>query len=188
MIFNWHGNLEGKHAFLSASKYHWTNYDEDKLISVFHNYLAAQRGTEIHEFARQAIKLHVRLPKTQSTLNAYVNDALGFRMTPEVPLYFSENCFGTCDAISFNEKQKVLRIHDLKTGEAPANMQQLRIYAALFCHEYKKNPKDIRILLRIYQSNDICEEEADPEEIGRIMNQIVRFDSLVEKLKAEEAV
>lgn len=188
MIFNWHGNLEGKHAFLGASKYHWTNYDDDKLISVYRNFLAVQRGSELHDFARQAIRLHIRLPKTQSTLNAYVNDALGFRMAPEVPLYFSDNCFGTCDAISFQEKQKILRIHDLKTGEVPANMQQLRIYAALFCLEYKKDPMDIRIILRIYQSNDILEEEANPEDILRIMNQIVRFDALVEKLKVEEAI
>ena len=187
MIFNWHGNLEGKHAFLSASKYHWTNYDEEKLISVYRNFLAVQRGTELHDFASKAIRLHIRLPKTQSTLNNYVNDALGFRMTPEVPLYFSENCFGTCDAISFNEKQKILRIHDLKTGDVPANMQQLRIYAALFCHEYKTDPRTIRIILRIYHSTDILEEEADPEEIGRIMAQIVQFDSILERLKTEEA-
>ena len=188
MIFNWHGNLEGKHAFLGASKYHWTNYDDDKLVSVYGNFLAIQRGSELHDFASRAIRLHVRLPKTQSTLNNYVNDAIGFRMSPEVTLYFSDNCFGTCDAISFNERQKVLRIHDLKTGETPSSMMQLRIYAALFCHEYKKDPRALHIILRIYQSNDISEEEADPEEILKIMNQIVRFDAIVEKLKAEEAV
>lgn len=188
MNFNMHGNLEGKHAFLSASKYHWTNYDDDKLISVYRNFMATQRGTELHDFARQCIRLRIRLPKTQSTLNCYVNDALGFRMTPEQPLYFSDNCFGTCDAIAFDERKKILRIHDLKTGDTPANLQQLRIYAALFCHEYKKNPKDITTILRIYQSNDILEEEADPEEISRIMQKIVKFDSLVERMKTEESL
>ena len=186
MNFNKHGNLEGKHAFLSASKYHWTNYDDEKLIYVYRNFMATQRGTELHDFAKQCIRLHVWLPKTQATLNKYVNDALTFSMTPEQPLYFSENCFGTCDSIAFNERKKILRIHDLKTGETPANLQQLRIYAALFCHEYKKNPKDITTILRIYQSNDILEEEADPEEIIRIMQKIVKFDSLLERMKTEE--
>ena len=31
MIFNNHSNLEGQHAFLGASKYHWINYDETKV-------------------------------------------------------------------------------------------------------------------------------------------------------------
>ena len=29
--FNNHYNLEGQHAFLSASNYHWINYDEEKI-------------------------------------------------------------------------------------------------------------------------------------------------------------
>ena len=39
MNFNKHSNLEGRHAFLGASKYHWVNYDEDKLISLYQNFL-----------------------------------------------------------------------------------------------------------------------------------------------------
>jgi hypothetical protein len=31
----------------------------------------------------------------------YVNDAIGYQMTPEQPIYYSENCVGTADAISF---------------------------------------------------------------------------------------
>ena len=31
MNFNNHSNLEGQHAFLGASKYHWINYGEDKV-------------------------------------------------------------------------------------------------------------------------------------------------------------
>ena len=30
MDFNQHKELEGLHAFLGASKYHWINYSEDK--------------------------------------------------------------------------------------------------------------------------------------------------------------
>ena len=135
MNFNRHSNLEGQHAFLGASKYHWINYDEDKVATAFRNHIATQRGTELHDLAARLILLRQKLPKSQKTLNMYVNDAIGYKMTPEQMLYYSENCFGTADAISF--KQNVLRIHDLKTGEIPAHMEQLMIYAALFCLEYR---------------------------------------------------
>lgn len=187
MIFNRHSNIEGKHAFLSASKYHWLNYDSDKLRQVWQNHLALERGTELHDFARRCVKLGVRLPKSKNTLNQYVNDAIGFRMTPEQPLYFSDNCFGTCDAIAFDEKTNCLRIHDLKTGETPASLRQLEIYAAIFCHEYKKRPEELSIILRIYQNGEIVEESPDAKDIRHIMNLIVQFDRVIEKEKERVA-
>jgi len=132
MNFNKHLDLIGQHAFLGASKYHWLNYDDDKLIQSYLNSLAVQKGTELHDLACNLIRLGVKLPKSKSTLNMYVNDAISYRLTPEQPLYFSRNCFGTADAISFNDKNRFLRIHDLKTGVTPAHMEQLEIYAALF--------------------------------------------------------
>ena len=33
--FNRHPNLEGQHAFLSASNYHWINYSEDKVEETY---------------------------------------------------------------------------------------------------------------------------------------------------------
>lgn len=183
MNFNRHSEIEGKHAFLSASKYHWVNYDPEKLKTVYWNYRAAERGTELHDFARRCIKLGIRLPKSKNSLNQYVNDAIGFRMIPEQPLYFSDNCFGTADAISFDEKTKTLRIHDLKTGDIPANPKQLEIYAALFCHEYKKHPQEIAIELRIYQSGEVLQHFPDPNDIQQIMNLIVQFDRIIEKEK-----
>lgn len=187
MNFNAHGNLEGKHAFLSASKYHWTNYDEEKLKTVFHNFMAAQHGTEDHAFACTCIKRKQKLPRTKDTLNKYVNDAIAYRMTPEVVLYYSDNCFGTADAIYFNEQTNELRIHDLKTGETPASMKQLEIYTALFCLEYRKNPDDLAMELRIYQSEEVLCHYPEPEDIQRIMNQIIRFDRILEKEKARDA-
>ena len=124
MNFNRHSNLEGQHAFLGASKYHWINYDEAKVVDVYSNFLAAQKGTVLHEFAAQCIRLGQRLPKSQKTLNMYVNDAIGYRMTPEQVLFYSENCFGTTDAIAF--RNNLLRIHDFKSGVVPAHMEQLR--------------------------------------------------------------
>ena len=184
MNFNKHSLFEGQHAFLGASKYHWINYDESKLVESYSNYMAAQRGTELHEFAAQCIRLGQKLPKSQKTLNMYVNDAIGFRMTPEQVLFYSENCFGTADSIAFNKD--FLRIHDYKSGVTPAKMEQLMIYAALFCLEYRKRPGDIGMELRLYQSDDIIVANPTAEDIAPIMDKIISFDKLITKLKSEE--
>ncbi len=63
MNFIKHSALEGQHAFLGASKYHWINYDEDKLVSSYSSFLAVQKGTILHEFAAQCIRLGQKLPK-----------------------------------------------------------------------------------------------------------------------------
>jgi hypothetical protein len=186
MNFNKHSELIGQHAFLGASKYHWLNYDEDKLIQAYLNSLAVQKGTELHELACSLIRLGVKLPKSKSTLNMYVNDAISYRLTPEQPLFFSRNCFGTADAISFNEKNHFLRIHDLKTGVTPAHMEQLEIYAALFCLEYHMQPKDIGMELRIYQNNEVLVHSPLGDDIKRIMQTIIVFDGKIEKIRVEE--
>ena len=186
MNFNKHSDLLGQHAFLGASKYHWLNYDDDKLVQSYLSSLAVQKGTELHELACNLIRLGVKLPKSKSTLNAYVNDAIAYRLTPEQPLYFSRNCFGTADAISFNEKDRFLRIHDLKTGVTPAHMEQLEIYAALFCLEYHKQPQDLGMELRIYQNNEVLIHSPRSEGIESIMHLIIRFDSKIEKMRTEE--
>ncbi len=185
MNFNRHSDLKGQHAFLSASKYHWLNYDNEKLANTFLKHLAIMRGTKYHELAAQLINLGEKLPRTNRTFNMYVNDAIGFKMKPEQILFYSENCFGTADAISF--RNNTLRIHDLKTGETPAHMEQLMIYAALFCLEYKIRPGEIKIILRIYQSNEIVEFKPTVEDIAPIMDTIVSFDKVISKIKQEGA-
>ena len=132
-----------------------------------------------------AIDLGITQKKTKQTLNMYINYAIGFRMTPEQVLYFSEYCFGTTDAISFRHERDngdTLRIHDLKSGEIPAKMDQLRIYTALFCLEYDIKPGDIFIEQRIYQFNDILTENPTPEDILPIMDKIQKFDKILRKL------
>lgn len=186
MNFIPHLDLVGQHAFLGASKYHWINYDDDKLIQAYANSLAVERGTQLHDFACQCIKLKQNLPRVKKTLNMYVNDAIHFSLTPEQPLYYSRNCFGTADGISFDEKTGFLRIHDLKTGATPANMEQLQIYAALFCLEYHMKPDLMAMELRIYQNDEIQVSRPDWNDIRNIMNLIVRFDDKIEKFKLEE--
>lgn len=184
MNFIKHSNLEGQHAFLGASKYHWINYDENKVAESYSKFLAVQRGTELHEFAAQCIKLGQKLPKSRKTLNMYVNDAIGYKMTPEQVLYYSDNCFGTADAISF--RNNLLRIHDLKTGVIPAHIEQLEIYAALFCLEYKVKPGDIEFELRIYQSDEILYHTPTAEDILPIMDKIIAFDKIIDRIKKQE--
>ncbi len=184
MNFNKHLDLEGNHAFLSPSKYHWINYDSDKLSESYKKWKAAQKGTELHAFACDCIRLGMTLPRTKKTINMYVNDAIGYRMTPEQPLYYSENCFGTADAISF--RKNLLRIHDYKSGETKASMSQLEVYHALFCLEYDINPNDIDNELRIYQFDDCIKYKANPEDILFIMDKIILFDKQITELKAGE--
>ena len=183
MIFSTHSNLKGQHAFLGASKYHWINYDEDKIADSYAKFTAIQRGTVLHDFAAQCISLGQKLPKSRKTLNMYVNDAIGYHMSPEQILYYSDNCFGTADAISFD--RDFLRIHDLKTGGVPAHMEQLYIYAALFFLEYDIRPSDVGIEIRLYQLNDILIDNPNVEVIAPIMDKIVTFDKIINKMKVE---
>jgi hypothetical protein len=183
MLFNQHLDLKGQHAFLSASKYHWVNYTDDKIDHAYIAHLAAVRGTELHAFAHEAIRLGIKLPATKKTLNLYVNDAIGYRMTCEPILYYSENCFGTPDTISFRKSK--LRIHDLKTGLITTSVKQLEVYAAIFCLEYRFKPFEIDTELRIYQHNEARIYIPDPEEIARIMNRIVIFDKRIKEIKME---
>lgn len=182
MNWNEHSNLKGQHALiLGASQHSWLNYSEEKLVDRYLNLLAKERGTRIHALAEELISLNQKLPKQQKTLNMYVNDAIGFKMKPEQVLYYSHNCFGTADSISF--KNNLLRIHDLKTGEIPAHMEQLYIYDALFCLEYGYKPGDIQFENRIYQNNEILIATPEADIVAPIMDKIVTFSKLLDKIE-----
>lgn len=175
--------VANKHAFLSPSSPHWVNYDDDKLDKVFFTQEAARRGTELHELAERLIKLRVPLPDTGQTLNLFVNDSIGHRMSPEQLLYYSDNCFGTADSCGFRNNR--LRIFDLKNGVNEAPFMQLRVYAALFCLEYGMRPFDIEMELRIYQNDNVKVEDADPDEILHVMEKIKYFDKRLNELREE---
>lgn len=183
MNFNSHSTIAGKHAFLSPSNYHWINYDEQKLDARWFLNRAAARGTALHDLAHQAIRLGVKLSKADKTLSMYVADGIGYKMSVEQPLYYSDNCFGTADTISFRRRQ--LRIHDLKTGVTKTSENQLVVYAAIFCLEYGVSPFEIEIELRIYQNEEVRVFIPDPEFIFRIMDKIIASDRRIEMLKEE---
>lgn len=181
MFFNRHTNLEGLHAPFGASKSSWLRYSDEKIIEVYNNLQAAEMGTRLHEWAKQTIDLGIKQSRSKKTIYSYVNDAIGFNMSTEVVLFYSENFFGTADAISF--RNNFLRIHDLKTGRRPVHMEQLEIYAALFCLEYKVKPGDIHMELRIYQNDEILVYEPTAEDILPIMDKIVHVDKMLEKIE-----
>lgn len=181
MEFIMHSHLSNKHSFLSASRYHWVRYTEDKLVENYNKRNAAVMGTRLHNFSEECIKLKQYLPKKSLTVNMYVNDAIGFRMHPELVLYYSDNCFGTADAICFRDN--LLRIHDLKTGYIEASPHQLEIYAAIFCLEYRQKPKNIDIELRVYQNDAITLWEPDRVVIKDLMERIIRFDKIINNIR-----
>ena len=192
------------HAFLSPSKYTWVYKEADDLVKNYVNSWGPIIGTRLHEIAANLIKDKIKLSKNDKkivyfellhsqymiprsvvdgidlelifeNLRTYVNDAIGFGMTPEETLYYSDNCFGTSDAISTIDN--ILRIHDLKTGETKAHMEQLQIYAALYCLMHRRKPSSFKsIELAIYQHNDILHITAQPDEIKEIMDKIVEAD------------
>jgi hypothetical protein len=183
--FNKHLNLRGEHAFLSPSGYHWINYSPNRLVDRWAAAQATAYGTQQHEYACNEI-LAGRLSDLDGTVGMYINDVINNAMTPEQVLFYSENCFGTADAISF--KRRALRIFDLKTGVYPGSVHQLEVYAALFCLEYGMDPFKLDIELRIYQDNEVLVWDADPDDILFIMDKIRIFDVIIDQLKREEVI
>ena len=184
MQFNSHKALEGLHAPFSPSQSSWLRYTDSKAIEVYNSKQAAEMGTRYHEWAKTTIDLRIKQPKSKKTLYAYVNDAIGFKMNTEVVLFYSPRFFGTADAIAFRDN--FLRIHDLKTGKTPVHMEQLMIYTALFCLEYKVKPAEIKIELRLYQNDEVMVYEPTVEDIVPIMDQIKTFDKIINDIKREE--
>lgn len=213
MNFNRHFQQEGKHAILSASSWRWLNDDDDSLIKRLCSQYAQTIGTILHGIAYKHIKYSIKVNKYDKknvmlellandvpgiifdvldfdrmfeNLMVYVNDSIGFRMHPEVVLYYTDNFFGTADAISYNENQRILRIHDYKSGVIPAHIEQLEIYAALFCLEYRIKPSEIaETELRIYQSNEVLCHNPDPDEIKAVIDRIVYLDKFLNQIRQE---
>ena len=187
MNFVKHSNLDGRHAIFSPSQSAWLRYDDDKVRDYFISRQAADLGTRLHAWAKETIDLGIKQPRSNKTLSAYVNDAIGFRMDTEVILYYSDYCFGTADAISF--RNGTLRIHDLKTGSVgkiESHIEQLEIYAALFCLEYKVKPSEIEIELRVYKNDQVFIHHPEIEDVINIMDIIVRRSKQIEKLDKGE--
>lgn len=213
MIFRKHLDLEGRHAILSASSWRWVNDDIESLTKRICSQYLAPIGTILHDIARKHIKHRIKLNKYDKknvmlelveqgvpayvidTINfdsvyenlvRYVNDCVAYKMSPEVVLKFSDNFFGTADAIKYDEESRFLRIHDYKSGTTPAHMEQLMIYVALFCLEYAIKPNSIQCELRIYQGAEPTIYEPSVEEITHIIEKIITFDNFMKKMREED--
>lgn len=214
MNFKRHSELEGKHAILSASSWRWVNDDIESLTKrICSQYLSAI-GTILHDVARKHIKHRIKLNKYDKknvmlelveqgipamiidiinfdsmyeNLMLYVNDCVAFKMTPEVVLRFSNNFFGTADAIKYDEESRFLRIHDYKSGTTPAHIEQLIIYVALFCLEYAIKPTSLSgCELRIYQAPEPIVYNPTSEEISQVIERMITFDNFMNKMWEEE--
>lgn len=213
MNFRRHSELEGRHAILSASSWRWINDDPESLVKRLCSQYLAPIGTILHSIAYKHIKHRIKLNKYDKknvmlelvdqgvpayvidTINfdvmydnfmRYVNDCIAFKMTPEVVLRYSDNFFGTSDAIRYDEETHFLRIHDYKSGTTPAHMEQLLIYVALFCLEYGIKPSSIQCELRIYQGEEPVIYEPSTEEIVQIVETIITFDNFMTKMREED--
>jgi len=120
----------------------------------------------------------------------YINDGIKYKMTAEQPLKYSDNIYGTTDSIVFRLENKLLRIHDLKTGDRAAHMEQLETYAALFCLEYGPKydfrPGDLSFELRLYQWDGIVTTNPTAEEIIHIMDRIIHTEKVANRIDKED--
>lgn len=209
MNFEKHLNLKGRHALLSASSWRWINDDTQSLTKRICSQYATDIGTILHDIACKHIKHRIKMNKFDKknvmlellsngipgivideidfdamfeNLMTYVNDGVGFKLEPEVVLYYSNNFFGTTDAIAYSERDRFLRIHDYKSGVTQAHMEQLIIYAALFCLEYRIKPVEFESELRIYQSNEIVCHNPAPDKIIKVIDTIVTFDKYINEI------
>lgn len=210
MHYRQHLNLEGKHAIISPSNYHWLDKEnvDDILTAKLKAHYAKDLGTAVHLYAKDRIESHMKLTKAEKnsvlfslirdhriprraidmdyifpTLLSYVNDAIAMRMDPEIVLEYSSVCFGTADSIKL--QNDFLRIHDLKTGSSPTSMKQLEQYAAIFFLEYGDledvHPSHTGVELRIYQSSDIQIVRPEPDRLLSIMDEIVYASDFIQK-------
>ena len=208
MIFNRHSELEGRHAILSPSKHYWLNYDDEGLVRNYISSFSTDIGTLVHEYACDRIRFRMPLEAENDeaktgllmhllkndipfkaidldrlfyNLVPYVNDCIGYKMDSEIILKYSDLCFGTADAIGV--RRNILRIHDLKTGVTPANMDQLMCYAGLFFLEYKRDyrPQTMKVELRIYQNSEVLVSQPNSEEIRDVMDKIIHGNAVLMK-------
>jgi hypothetical protein len=94
MRWNRHLNLQGEHAFLSPSTYHWINYNHARLLQRWTAAQAGAYGNMQHEYAQQEIKAK-RESGLIGTVGQYINDAIRYRMETEQVRHCSVSSMAT---------------------------------------------------------------------------------------------
>ena len=209
--FNKHPEIkDGQHAIFAPSQKLLSrdSLTEEQIYNLLRSKYASQIGTEIHSVAARMIEQ--KQPVTKAGLRAlifdalyqahiprsliqpdeyldtvipYIKDAIGFGLSPEVPIIYNYPiAFGTADAIRYNPIKGELRIHDLKTGRTPASLDQLIEYAAYFFLEYHLKPADTQVILCIYQNGDIQTGYPTAADIAPIMDKAVTLTKYVQNV------
>ena len=67
MNFKTYSYLEGKHSALSPSSYIWMRKNDDEFRQAYLNSKAKEKGTKLHEIAKNLIEEGIKLPKSHKT-------------------------------------------------------------------------------------------------------------------------
>lgn len=200
--------FKGTHAKLNASNSSWRRYKtEEQFYNKYVADYAQDLGTAVHNLSEDLINFKIKVNKNDKhllmyaiakagipknaydldfifpTFAMYVNDAIGYRMTAEKVIGYSEVAYGTSDAISL--KDGLLRIHDLKTGHSPAHMDQLITYAAFYCLNNDIKPESIKFELTLYQAGDKLTYIPTSEEVAEAMQETVNGSDIMMRFLEE---
>ena len=73
-----------------------------------------------------------------------------------------------------------------KTGKIEDHIEQLEVYAALFCLEYKIKPGSIDTELRLYKQDEVLVHHPEVDTITHIMDRIIHLDKLLASVEGKE--
>ena len=151
---------------------------------IYAKYTFLSEDLKISEYGKKLLIYLKFVPKEVLEVTmCYINDGIRYGMNVEQGLKYSEFVYGHADTICF--KNNILRIHDLKTGDGPAHIEQLKLYAALFCLEYVIKPSTIKIELSLYHWDEITQLEPDLEEIINLMDSIIKATNISQEVEKE---
>ena len=70
-------------------------------------------------------------------------------------------------------------------GKIESHLDQLEVYAALFCLEYRIKPGEIEMELRLYKQDEVLVHHPTAEDILPIMDKIQHLDKILEQREVE---
>jgi len=178
-------------AALGTEIHEWSSA-QIKLSNKVSNIKEIEKGVKTHifekytgtgaDYGKMLLENMDYLPhEIYPTVKLFVNDSIGYRMSSEQKIEYSDLCWGTSDAITCVDNK--LFIFDLKTGSRPAKETQLLVYAALFCLQEHTKPNELEIETRIYQNGDALITNPPSDVIYDIMSKIVHLDSVIGKFR-----
>lgn len=177
------------HATFSPSDKTWLNYDREKIRQRVVAARAVQRGTELHELAEHCIRMKTPLDPSNGVISTYVRDCIEYDMNTEVQMMYSEDIGGTADALHYDQAANRLYVFDLKTGDRKTSINQVIIYAALWCltnyHNALSMTFDLRIYSKTHPQRLVSGEEDDEvlvaQRVYDVCEQIIYVQSIIDE-------